>query len=73
MEIADTGVDVLSVCPGPVESNSYDAVFTSEIGKVVYIVWVWEWPLGGGTSGGRNHLEVKCELIIGFTIHIWNV
>ncbi|KAL5463658.1 hypothetical protein EMCRGX_G032573 [Ephydatia muelleri] len=33
MEIADTGVDVLSVCPGPVESKSYDAIFTSEIGK----------------------------------------
>ena len=54
MEIADTGVDVLSVCPGPVESKSYDAVFTSEIGKVVYCVsvcagWVgvvWEGPPG---------------------------
>ena len=35
MEIADTGVNILSVCPGPVESKSYDAIFTTEIGKVM--------------------------------------
>ena len=50
MEIADTGVDVLSVCPGPVESKSYDAIFTSEIGKVVYCVSVC-WMGGCGVGG----------------------
>lgn len=35
MEIADTGVGVLSVCPGPVETPFRNSMFGNSLSKVV--------------------------------------
>ena len=36
MELVDTGVDVLNVCPGPVESRLLDNACSDHLDKVLY-------------------------------------